>query len=87
MNDSRYSNENMFKNEKEFKTILTTWEKDMPRNYPPSYLNPSSPLIPQPLLTTLQSAAASSPSQTPPPTPASNAPGTSPPSPAQTATQ
>jgi len=30
MNDSRYSNENMFKNEKEFNTILTAWEKDMP---------------------------------------------------------
>ncbi|KAE9967751.1 hypothetical protein BLS_006189 [Venturia inaequalis] len=31
MNDSRYSNENMFKNEKEFNTILSTWENDMPR--------------------------------------------------------
>ncbi|QDS70583.1 hypothetical protein FKW77_000015 [Venturia effusa] len=30
MNDSRYSNENMFKNEHEFNTILSTWEKDMP---------------------------------------------------------
>ncbi|TID12759.1 hypothetical protein E6O75_ATG10252 [Venturia nashicola] len=30
MNDSRYSNEKMFKNEKEFNTILSTWEKDMP---------------------------------------------------------
>jgi hypothetical protein len=34
MNDSRYSNENMFKNEKEFNHILTTWEKDMPRKHP-----------------------------------------------------
>lgn len=33
MNDSRYSNENMFKNEKEFNTILSTWEKDMPRKF------------------------------------------------------
>ncbi|RDI76507.1 hypothetical protein Vi05172_g13510 [Venturia inaequalis] len=34
MNDSRYSNENMFKNEKEFNTILSTWENDMPRGFP-----------------------------------------------------